>query len=129
MDKILTIQNQSKNTCHFYIVFQVLKVLLIKNCEKQSPDLLFLVVFISFYINRYRFSHIFRTSHTLSKKEVFLTNFLFWTDSYKAPHPLTGKICYPLQVFCWCSLIVVKKIIELVMYTQPETTINNILIV
>ena len=44
----------------FYIVFQVLKVLLIKICKIQSLDLLFLVVFISFYISRYHFSQVFR---------------------------------------------------------------------
>ena len=50
MDRILT--------KIFYIVFQVLKVLLIKICKIQSLDLLFLVVFISFYISRY-FSQVF----------------------------------------------------------------------
>ena len=54
MDRILT--------KIFYIVFQVLKVLLIKICKIQSLDLLFLVVFISFYISRYHFSQVFRTS-------------------------------------------------------------------
>ena len=38
-----------------------LKVCLVKNCEIQPSDLLFLVVFISFYISRYYFSQIFRT--------------------------------------------------------------------
>ena len=32
-----TKQNKMKNTCHFYIVFQVLKVLLIKICKIQPP--------------------------------------------------------------------------------------------
>ena len=54
MDRILT--------KIFYIVFQVLKVLLIKICKIQSLDLLFLVVFISFYISRYHFSKVFRSS-------------------------------------------------------------------
>ena len=31
-----------KNTCPFYTVFQVLKVLLIKICKKQPPNILFL---------------------------------------------------------------------------------------
>ena len=56
MDRILT--------KIFYIVFQVLKVLLIKICKIQSLDLLFLVVFISFYISRY-FSQVFRTSFNI----------------------------------------------------------------
>ena len=33
-----------------YVVFQVLKILLIKICKIQSLDLLFLVVFVSFYM-------------------------------------------------------------------------------
>ena len=44
----------------FYIVFQVLKILLKKICKIQSLDLLFLVVFISFNISRYHFSQVFR---------------------------------------------------------------------
>ena len=59
----------------FYIVFQVLKVLLIKICKIQSLDLLFLVVFISFYISRYHFSQVFRTSFNIIWKKIFLTIF------------------------------------------------------
>ena len=44
-------QNQMKNTCPFYIVFQNLKVCLIKICKIQPPDLLF-SVFISFYLHQ-----------------------------------------------------------------------------
>ena len=73
-----------------FTLFQVLKVLLIKNREIQQADVLFLVVFISFYISRYHFSQIFRTSYTLSKK-IFSSPFL--TDSHKAPAFLTRKIC------------------------------------
>ena len=64
-----------KNTCPFYNVFQVLKVLLIKICK-----ILFLVVFISFWI-RYHFSQIFRTSFNIIWKKIFVTNFPFLTDS------------------------------------------------
>ena len=39
-----TKQKQMKNIYPFCIVFQVLKVLLIKICKIQPPDLLFLVV-------------------------------------------------------------------------------------
>ena len=35
-----------KNTCPFYILFQVLKIRLIKICKTEPPDLLFIVVFI-----------------------------------------------------------------------------------
>ena len=78
MDRI-TNPNQMKNTCPFYILFQGLKVLLsYKNCKIQAPDILFFVVFISFYISRYHFSQIFRTSfiqHYLKKRflsQIFL---------------------------------------------------------
>ena len=49
----------------FYILFQVLQVLLIKYCKIQSLDPSFLVVFISFYISRYHFSQVFRTSFNI----------------------------------------------------------------
>ena len=68
MDRIIKI---------FYILFQVLKVLLIKICKIQSLDLLFLVVFISFYISRYHFSQVFRTSFNIIWKKIFVTNFFF----------------------------------------------------
>ena len=53
-----------KNTCPFYIVFQVLNIHLIKICKiVELPDLLFLVVFISFYSSRYHF-HKFLELHS-----------------------------------------------------------------
>ena len=58
-----TNQNPMKNTFPFYIVFQVLKVLLGKICRMQFPDLF--IVFISFYISRYHFLQIFRTSFNI----------------------------------------------------------------
>ena len=85
MDRILT--------KIFYIVFQVLKVLLIKICKIQSLDLLFLVVFISFYISRYHFSQVFRTSFNIIWKKIFVTNFPFLTDSL---NPSQGR-CLPVS--------------------------------
>ena len=77
----------------FYIVFQVLKVLLIKICEIQSLDLLFLV-FISFYISRYHYSQVLELHSTLSEKKIFVTNFPFLTALLKAllPTRLTAKM-------------------------------------
>ena len=72
-------------TKFFYIVFQILKVLLIKICKIQPLDLLFLVVFISFYIIRYHFSQVFRTSFNIIWKKDFFTNFPFLTDSLTPP--------------------------------------------
>ena len=55
----------------FCILFQVLTVLLIKTCKIQSLDLLFFVVFISFYISRYHFSQVFRTCYNIIWKKDF----------------------------------------------------------
>ena len=84
-------------------------VLLIKTCEMQPLDLLFLVVFISFYINRYiSMFHKFLELHsTLSEKKIFVTNFLLLTDSLQPPSPWKAKICERWQdfwkVFYHCS--------------------------
>ena len=77
MDRILT--------KIFYIVFQVLKVLLIKICKIQSLDLLFLVVFISFYISRYHFSQVFRTSFNIIWKKDFRHKFSFFNRFTQTP--------------------------------------------
>ena len=84
---------------------QVLKVLLIKICKIQSPDLLFLFVFISFCVSSYYFSKTFRTSFNNIRKNIFITNFSFSMDSLRSPHPLNSR--NPLnvtKVFCQCSL-------------------------
>ena len=70
-------------------MFQVLKVRLIKICKIEPPDILFLVVFITFYISRYHFSQIFRTHSVLSVKKILVTNF----------NPLSV-----MKFFCRCSL-------------------------
>ena len=105
-----------KNTCPFYIIFKVLKVLLIKICKIEPPDLLFIVVFISFYISFISADIIFHKflelHSTLSGKKILVTNFLFLTDSlprYPSPTPPhLFKSQNPLsvtKVFCRCSLI------------------------
>ena len=74
-----TKQNQMKNTSPFYIIFQILKVLLIKTERKiEPPDLLFIAVLISFYISRYHFSQIFRTSFNIIWKTDFRHEFSFF---------------------------------------------------
>ena len=69
-----------KNVHLFYIVFQVLKIL--------PSDLLFLVVYISFYFSRYHF-HKFLELHSIltGKKKIFITNVPFLMDSLKPPPP------------------------------------------
>ena len=48
-----------------------------KNLYDKPPDLLFLVIFISFYISRYHFSQIFRTSFNIWQKD-FCHKFSFF---------------------------------------------------
>ena len=99
-----------KNTCPFYIVSQVLKVLFIKIFKKQPADPLFLVAFISFYISRY-FSQSFRTSFNViwKKKKNFVTNVIFLMDSLRPLLPTHTLNCQNLlsvtKAFCQCSLI------------------------
>ena len=92
------------------LVFQVLKVRLIKICKIEPPDLLFLVAFISFYISRYHFSQIFKNSFHIIRKKDFRHGFSFLTDSLNPSPPLPPQILNgqkPLsvmKVFCRCSL-------------------------
>ena len=76
------------------LVFQVLKVCLTKIFKIELPDLLFFVVFISFYISRYHFSQIFRASFRIILKKDFCHKFSYLTDSHKPslPTPLMAKI-------------------------------------
>ena len=91
-DTYNTNQYQMKNTCPFYILFQVLKVLLIKICKIHLADLLFLVVFISFYISRYQFFlQMFRTSFNIIWKKDFCHKFSFFNGSTQTPHPLNAQ--------------------------------------
>ena len=72
-----------------HIIFQVLKVLLIKICKIEPPGPLFIVVFISFY--NIIFHKFLELHSTLSEKKIFITNFPLLTDSLKPPNPLNGQ--------------------------------------
>ena len=100
----------------WWLVFQILKVRLIKICKIETPDLLFLVAFISFYISRYHFSQIFCNSFLIIRKKNFRHRFSFLTDlptqnpPSPSPHALNSQ--NPLsvtKVFCRCSLIWCKQ--------------------
>ena len=71
----------------FYIVFEVLKVLLIKICKIQSLDLLFLVMLFLLAITSLDiiFHKFLELPSTLSEKKNFVTNFSFLTDLLKPP--------------------------------------------
>ena len=86
-------------------MFQILKVLLMKIFKIQSVDLLFLIAFISFYISRYHFSQVFRTSFNIIWKD-FHHKFPFSMNSLKhPPHLLNSQIPQSVtKVFCQFSL-------------------------
>ena len=74
-----------KNTYLFYIVtFQVLKVLLMKICKIQPPD-----IFV--FISRYHFSKIFRTSFNNIWKKYFRHECPFFNGFAQTLHPLNDK--------------------------------------
>ena len=101
-----------KKTCSIYISFQVLNIYVINICKIEPLDLLFLVVFISFYISRYIIFHKCLELHSiLSVKKIFVNEFSFLTDSLKLPHSLYSQ--NPLsvtKVFCQCSLKIYDKV-------------------
>ena len=95
-----------------YIVFQVLKVLLIKICKivlrnKNFYSLLFLLVFTSADII---FHKVLELRSTLSEKKIFVTHFPFLMDSLKplqpppTPHPNSQNPLTMTKVFCQCYL-------------------------
>ena len=80
-----------KNICPFYIVFQVLKVLLIKISKIRPPDLLFLVFLLGFTLADI-ISHKFLELHQYLPEKIFVTIFFSWIQSTPSS-PLTTKIC------------------------------------
>ena len=76
-----------KNTCLFYIIFQVLKVLLTKICKIEPPDLLFFLSFtsaVSFFTNFQNF-----IEHYL--KKIFCHKFSFFNGFTKPPTPFNAQ--------------------------------------
>ena len=74
-----------KNIRPFYILFQVLKVLLIKKNLRYNRQIFYsLLFYISFYISEY---HLQNFIQHYQKKRIFVTNFPFLTDSLKHPQP------------------------------------------
>ena len=75
-----------------------MKVRLIKIGKIGLPDLLFLIVFISFYISRYHFSQVFRSLFRIIHKKDFCHEFSFLTDSLKPPPPPPPPPSPPLHL-------------------------------
>ena len=90
-----TKQNQMKDTWLFYIVSQVLKVLLIKSYMVQLPVLLFLVVLHQLLHRQIDFLQLFQTLFTTIRKIISVINFPYLIDSPNLPpiphHPLPPK--------------------------------------
>ena len=66
------------------------------NCKIQQPDLLFLVAL--YYLLQHTtadtFFHKFLELHSaLSRKKIFISNFLFLNRFTQIPTPLKAKIC------------------------------------
>ena len=76
-----------KSTCPFYIGKFEDIILFIKICKIQLPDLLCLVVFISFYISQYHFSQIFRSAFNIMSKKNFCCKFSFFNRFTQTPLP------------------------------------------
>ena len=111
-----------ENTYPLYIIFQVLKVLLIKICKSHQNHqsfYLLLHAFTSFYIlhqqSRYSFFRKFLIfenfiQHFLTKN-IFFTNFPFLMTSLNPPphfpDPLLSQsnLLSVTKVFCWCCLM------------------------
>ena len=102
-DGQITNQNQKKNTCHFYNVFQVLEVLFIKICKIQPLDLLFIVVFNSFCISK---QISFSQLHSgLSAKKIFCHEFSLFNRFMQTPTPLNSQNLLSMtNFFCQCSI-------------------------
>ena len=67
---------------------------------------------ISFYISRYNFSQISRTSFRILRKKIFITNFYFFNGFTQTPSTsLMTKICCVWQnFFCRCLLTSIQHL-------------------
>ena len=85
-----------KNKHLFYIVFQVLKVLVIKICKIQPPDLNFFLFLLAFTLAGIIFVKLLELHSTISEKSIFVTNFSFFNRFTQTPppptlHPVNGQ--------------------------------------
>ena len=96
-----TNQNQVKNTCPFYIVFKVLKVLLIKIYKTQPPAILFLFVSNQLFHQEISFFIIFQIFNQHYLKKDFHHIFSFFNKFTPTPHPLNSQNLLSMtKVFC-----------------------------
>ena len=96
-------KSNEKYMIFLHIVFQVLKVLLIKIC-KNSHQIFYFQLFLLAFTDKYYFSQIFRDHSTLSKKKIFVMNFPCLTESLNPPshpHPFNSQYLLSMtRVLC-----------------------------
>ena len=73
-----------------YIVFQVLKELLIKSCKIRPSDPLFLLILLAFTSADIIFHKNFELHSTLTEKKKIFTNFPFFTDTLSIHRVITN---------------------------------------
>ena len=103
-----TNQNQMKNTCFFYIVFQVWKVLLkelVRHTYQIFYFLLFYTVILAFTTSADIIFHKFLELHSTSEKKMFVTIFPFLTNSLKPPTLNDQNPLSMMKDSCRCSFI------------------------
>ena len=101
-----------KNTHHFYIAFQVLKVTSYKNLNlRYSHQIFYFFCFILAFTSAGIIFHRLLELHSiLSERKIFVINFPVLTDSLKlhSPYPLPllngQNPLSVIKVFCRCSL-------------------------
>ena len=75
-----TNQNQKKNTCHFYTVFQFL--------VRYSHQIFYLFLFLLPFTSADIIFHKFLKLHSaLPEKKIFITSFSFFNGFTQTPHP------------------------------------------
>ena len=113
-----------RNTHLLHIVFEVLKVLLIKTCKMHSLYLLFLAALLDF-ISADTIFHYFLELYATSVKKIFVKNFPFLTDSLNPPHPFNDQNLLSLKkVFCQCSLLPKGLIFDYACQAPPPPPLN-----
>ena len=114
-----------------YIVFQVLKILLIKFLRYSHQVFYFLFFLLDFSSADLTFNKFLEPHSTLFEKKISVTNFPFLTDSFRTPNPLncqhlfsetkilrltkienrTKKTQAQLSLLLWVKLVLPKMLI------------------
>ena len=106
-----------KNTCPFYVIFQVLKIHLIKMCKIEHQIfyfLLFLLDFtladIPFFINFQKFIQYYLQKRFLS--EIFFFNIFTLSKTFSTLFLNFALILFPLSLFCTHTFFLISNFIS-----------------